>query len=376
MRVVKNTLFKKNVITNTKKAVNMMYFKGFLYTLCIMPTLISAAATSAHEEKQEMSPVERLKWLKEHEPYAGEPQFFLTVLDIPKIHVINQKGYFAQNNYDQESQSHIRRLTTTPLVSDERKVQKDLVMIPFFQQLRGASKQVHEKHMQTVNEIEPALHPDSLGGKYDRRKMYALRRILMAGECYASDVTNRPDTFMKDALEESLVKRDAALTDILLRSETTLPEGISLRLAHTARQAAALIERGASVLEEHKQRDMIMPCCGWLCTNKEKELIPLFLPYIPLDDSNNHGKEWVKALALQGITCLKKEKLKERLKLLLAGGCQYDKETITQAFGNKNYRENGSAERKQAFLEVLEAHENEKGLQHVLDPSLEMNQKD
>ncbi len=330
-----------------------------------MPTLVFAAATSASEEKHEMTPAERFEWLKKHEPYGGKNQFVVTILDEPRISIISQKGYFAQNNYDEESVLYIWNLAVTPLVSDERKIQKDLVMVPFFQQLKGASKQVHEQHMYTVNEMrQPARMSD-------HRKMYALRRILMAGECYASDVTNRPDAFMKDALEESLEKRDAALTDILLRSETSLPEGISLRLAHTARQAAALIKCGASVLEEHMRCDMVMPCCDWLCTDKEKELIPLVLPHIPLDDSNNHGKKWVKALACQGIIRLEKEELQERLKLLLAGRCQYDKEVITQAFNNENYlkdsfygdkpeEKDSLAERKQAFLEVLEAHENEK----------------
>ncbi len=329
-----------------------------------MPTLVSAAATSAREEKQPIASAIHLKWLKKHKRYTGSIKFD------PTGSGITPNGTFYANYpcFTQKEKSYHFKLVLAKFLSDKDKLAPSLVMTPHFEQLKKASQDEKDKHFQLVCSAENLSF---------RPFLYPFTRLFIAALCHAGANPNvsyyiSNSNKQEYVLGRAFLERDIGLIKLLLQSGADAKQKVNLDIVDLLfdKEVSDEVREVRCRLFGNKTFDLIEICCGILKTMSQPENLKLYLKHVPLDDSNKNGSYWIETLA----QCAQKfeiPELEQHLNILLEHGCIYNKDEISYTFSNPLNQV--SNERKQAFLAVLEAHENEKKLQ---DLSLEMNQVD
>ncbi len=210
--------------------------------------------------------------------------------------------------------SYFRNLGAS-ILNDKKKLSKERVLTPFFDQLAG--KQQEEKD--TVLKRLLKKMPD---------RDYPVGRLLFAALLHIGANVKVLEGKGDDLLATVLLKDDTPLVDLALQKGADpnqraylAKRGSSvLSYCNSLEAGELMVKYGAKITEASWDRkDLVYGACF----RGKLKVLPFCLNHIPPSESNGFGSAWMKALAQNGHLSV----MVEQVEILLGYGCQYDEET-------------------------------------------------
>ena len=240
-----------------------------------------------------------------------------------------------------EYTSYLVHIAANEKVSDASKLCKELICIPVFEEL---SKQDREKKDKIKNWVFNVCSCN---------ENYPIRRLLYANLCYMGHA--------KDIFRSALVWDDISLARIALNYGADPNEkvgGFPLLYYCKSEEAVKLMFNfGADISKANYFGDdpiTWMNGHGWTSNYSTPEGSALFssiLSRMPLDNSNEHGLQYMKDVM---VVNAKPDHIISRVKMLLERGCKWD-DCVRDAICRNV--ENRSSEKKEEIEQLFDDHD-------------------
>lgn len=191
------------------------------------------------------------------------------------------------------------------------KTEDVFVKIPYFKKLAYTSQ-------------EEVDHAFSHYNKLENEATYPINRLFLAAFLGASIDVNKRYTYGYPAAPV-LWANDIELLKKLLHYSLNVNIGTRLSDCTSLQAAQLLLMHGADFDKQHNEDDLINYQCCFMGTCHNNNLLALFLPYVPLDKTNQFGKKWFNSL-IKEQHFFAMETFIERIAILLQHGCHYNQE--------------------------------------------------
>lgn len=255
---------------------------------------------------------------------------------------------FMQDNGIDAYYDYMITLASSTKLTDREKIKKEFVMLPFFKELCKKTKEIKKKKKNAIRTYCKSLS-----------NHHAINRLFLAAFCYAGINLNSRLTLKVrfghhdlTLLDHALIEDDIPLIEIFLQHganpHRTLEPFISpLQRCRSLYAAQLLLQHGADFYTQHQQCDLINNLCMYIGASRKEDddkLFPLFLSYVPLDESNKFGHKWIITLGRLRDIFPSYKTFCQKLSALLKHGCHYDhrdqQEIIKQTDRRFQYEEN------------------------------------
>ncbi len=265
---------------------------------------------------------------------------------------------------------YFRALATSTRLTDEQKLKKEFVLIPYFKNLAYESEVVQDRELDLIEPGYPSGPSCSHLYPYVRLFLSALGHIMHNVNLHNGE---------RNPLCISLNGKDVSLTELLLKCGADPNAELTLKYCKTLKQAQLLVQGGADIGGQLEKSDLISPVLGVISQaidEGDPDLLIFLLQHVELNIANQFGKDWLYCLATKS-SSLELENFSEKLSALLKTGCLYDEERIFNFFNSfwfslacgGPYRDDepGKAQKiRSAFTQAFEQEKRRKNIVHGL----------
>ncbi len=292
----------------------------FLLVISLLPTTVFAADDMQMDDVDE-SPAGFMARLREAEAASDidekgkftlsqeflNLQKFLTEIGMSLIKPSYMDGFSDYSEY-------FRALATSTRLTDEQKLKKEFVLIPYFKNLSYESEVVQDRELDL---IEPGYSGPSRSCLYPYVRLFlsALGRIMHNVNLHKE---------LHNPLVMSLDRADVSLTELLLKFGADPNAELTLKYCKTLKEAQLLVQSGADIGGQLEKCDLLSSDA---IDEGDPDLLIFLLQHVELNVANDFGKHWLYCLACESFS-LELDNFSEKLSALLETGCLYDEERI------------------------------------------------
>ena len=209
---------------------------------------------------------------------------------------------------------YFRALATSTRLTDEQKLKKEFVLIPYFKNLAYESEVVQDRELDL---IEPRYYGPSRSCLYPYVRLFlsALGRIMHNINLHEGE---------RNPLVMSLNGKDVSLTELLLKFGADPNAELTLKYCKTLKEAQLLVQSEADIGGQLEKCDLLYSDA---IDEGDPDLLIFLLQHVELNVANNFGKHWLDRLAEESFS-LELDNFSQKLSALLETGCLYDEERI------------------------------------------------